>query len=503
MASLASPINSPNAGVQGSQTPRLHHLPEHTASSAVREVTDLAALGGIILDPWQQLVLEGALGERPDGKWSAFEVACEVPRQNGKGGLLEARELAGLFLFGERLIIHSAHEFATAEEALERMAVIIESCPDFERRVKSIKRSHGQEGIYLKGGQRLKYKTRTKGGGRGLTADLVVLDEAMHIPDAMLNALFPTLSTIPNPQLWYTGSAVDQETMPEGVVFARLRERALKGEDPSLAYFGWSPGFEHPSAVTAADAINPEVWAAANPALGIRITAEYIAAEQRSMSPRGFAVERLGVGDWPSVDTNPDRKITPEQWEAVMDPRSAPRDPVCLAFDTTPDRAYTSICAAGYRKDGLPHVEVVRLKAGTKWVADDLAGLAERHKPVAVLWAKGSPAAALAPDVEDALAELGVEVKGVGTEDHAKACGVLYDAVVDGRLRHLGTTELGVAIQGARTRAHGEAWLWSRTSSSVNIAPLVTATLALWGLATVKPVKARKLNLADMHITTT
>jgi hypothetical protein len=70
MASLASPINSPNAGVQGSQTPRLHHLPEHTASSAVREVTDLAALGGIILDPWQQLVLEGALGERPDGKWS-------------------------------------------------------------------------------------------------------------------------------------------------------------------------------------------------------------------------------------------------------------------------------------------------------------------------------------------------------------------------------------------------------------------------------------------------
>ena len=33
----------------------------------------------------------------------------------------EARELAGLFLWGEKQIIHSAHEFATASEALDRM----------------------------------------------------------------------------------------------------------------------------------------------------------------------------------------------------------------------------------------------------------------------------------------------------------------------------------------------------------------------------------------------
>lgn len=500
MALPASLISS-RSGVVGTQTPRLLHLPEHTASSAVREVSQLAALGGIILDPWQELVLEGALGERPDGKWSAFEVGCEVPRQNGKGGLLEARELAGLFLFGERLIIHSAHEFATAEEALERMAVIVESCPDFDRRVRVIKRSHGQEGVYLKGGQRLKYKTRTKGGGRGLTADLVVLDEAMHIPEAMLNALFPTLSTIPNPQLWYTGSAVDQESMPEGVVFARLRERALKGDDPSLAYFGWSPAFEHPSEVAAEDAMNPEVWAQANPALGIRITAEYIAAEQRSMSPRGFAVERLGVGDWPATDTNPDRKLTTEMWEACQDPRSVPQDPVTLAIDTTPDRAFTAIGAAGHRRDGLAHIEIVRMKAGTRWVASDLVGLVERHAPSGVLIAKGSPAASLFDEIVDALAGFEVEVKLVGTEEHAKACGAFFDTVKDGRLRHLGTTELGVAIQGARTRAHGEAWLWSRTGSSVNIAPLVAVTLAVWGLATVKPAKTQKLNLAHMHIT--
>jgi hypothetical protein len=94
--------------------------------------------------------LHNALGERPDGKWAAFEVGIEVPRQNGKGGILEAFGLAGLFLLGERLIIHSAHEFATAEEALERMAQILEASPDLSRRVKTFKRSHGQEGIYLR-----------------------------------------------------------------------------------------------------------------------------------------------------------------------------------------------------------------------------------------------------------------------------------------------------------------------------------------------------------------
>jgi hypothetical protein len=89
--------------------------------------------------------------------------------------------------------------------------------------------------------------------------------------------------------------------MENGVVFARVRERAVKGEDPSLAYFGWSPPFEHPNEVTETHAADPETWAQANPGLGIRITEEHIAREQRSMDPRTFAVERLGVGDWPKA----------------------------------------------------------------------------------------------------------------------------------------------------------------------------------------------------------
>lgn len=472
-----SPLAAPLVGVQ---QPRILHVPEYVTSTG-QEAAELAAMAGLDLDPWQEFVLVRALGEREDGKWSAFEVGVEVARQNGKGGILEARELAGLFLLGEELIVHSAHEFPTAEAALERMAVLIESCPDFDRRVKTIKRSHGQEGIYLKGGQALRYRTRTKGGGRGLSADCVVLDEAMHLPEAVLSALFPTLSARQNPQLWYTGSAVDRETMDNGVVFARLRERGVKGTDPKLAYFGWSPDIESPAGVDQTMATDPEVWAQANPALGIRISVGYVAAEQRSMGSRGFAVERLGVGDWPDTSEVGKRIISPEDWNARADPTSTALDPVCFAFDISPDRAMASIGVAGRRDDGKVHIEVIDRRRGTGWVVERAQALLAEHLNAGIICDGAGPAGSLLP----AFTKLGIEPRTVTANEHARACGMFFDAATEeDDLRHRGTKELANALAGARTRPLGDAWAWSRKSSEIDISPLVACTLAFWGVST-------------------
>src|SRR3954467_11750979 len=102
-------MTSSESELRGVQRPRLSSVPAF-GSSAGAEAVELAASVGLTMDPWQARVLHGAVGEREDGRWSAFEVGLLVPRQNGKGSILEARELAGLFLFGEQLIIHSAHE---------------------------------------------------------------------------------------------------------------------------------------------------------------------------------------------------------------------------------------------------------------------------------------------------------------------------------------------------------------------------------------------------------
>src|SRR5262249_36316123 len=255
--------NSRSGERVGSQVPRVSCIPPYSHTTG-KEAVELCRMAGLDLDPWQEFVLVHSLGERVDGKWAAFEVALVVPRQNGKTLLACARELVGLFLLGERLIIHSAHQFDTSLEGFRQLLYRVEETEEFSRQVKRVSKSHGEEGIELKGGQRVRVRTRTKGGGRGITCDCLILDEAMILPEATVGALLPTLSARPNPQVWYAGSAVDQEIHDEGITLARLRERAQKGGDPALAYFEWSSNRNHPAEVTVEDATDPDMLAEAN-----------------------------------------------------------------------------------------------------------------------------------------------------------------------------------------------------------------------------------------------
>lgn len=472
---------------EGEQRPRLSHVPEY-ASSTGGEAIELCEMAGLFLDDWQKFVLTHALGEREDKKWAAFEVGLTVPRQNGKGGILEARELAGLFLLKEPLIIHSAHEFATSLEAFRRLEALIQNTPDLHRRVKprGYKHSHGEEGIELRNGQRVLFKTRTKGGGRGFTCDCLIYDEDMILAEAAHGATLPTLSARPNPQVWYTGSAVDQTVHEHGVVKSRLRDRALRGNDPSLAYFEWSVEGDDPDKVSDTDVSDVGAWSRANPALGIRISAEHVGRELRSMDSRRFAVERLNVGDWPDPEGEGVQLVP--NWRELADPHSEVVGDLAFAFDVSPDRSSAAIGVAGYRADHLFHIEVVDHRPGTGWITDRLVGLVEKHGSAAVTCDEKGPAGALIRP----LANRGVKVESTNAGEYAQACGHFFDACgVEGgdepELRHLGTTELAKALRGARQRPLGDAWAWSRKSSSVDITPLVACTLALWRANEITP----------------
>lgn len=434
-------------------------------------------MAGLELDPWEEFVLANSLGEREDGSWAAFETGVCVSRQNGKGAILEARELAGLFLLGERLIIHSAHLFDTSLEAFRRLRFLIEEHDEFSRRVKRISQAHGEEGIELVGGQRVRFRTRTKGGGRGFTGDCLILDEAMEIAESAHGALLPTLSARPNPQVWYTGSAVDQWTHDHGVVFARVRERGLAGDD-RLAWFEWCIDVDNPEAVTDEMARDPELWAQANPGLGIRISEEHIANEQRSMAARNFAVERLGAGDWPSTDGSGDEVLNPERWVDGIDVASEVNDPICMAFDVSPDRSKASVSAAGRRDDNRVHGEVIDRHPGTNWLVERMIELDRDWRPDEIICDGASPAASFVAELE---AE-GIEVTMLTAKEYARACGRFFDLVDGGEFVHLDTPELNEAVKGAAKRPVGDAWAWARKTSTVDITPLCSVTLAAWGV---------------------
>jgi phage terminase large subunit-like protein len=306
---MTSMLDVPRGALLGDQRPRLRSVPTPVSSEGDR-VADLAEAAGLKLDDWERWVLDQGLGRDDTGKWTAFEACLIVARQNGKGAILEALELAALFLndFGVDLILHSAHEFKTASEAFRRIQARIDNHPSFRRRVRQVYLQRGAESIELKNGKRLRFIARSGGSGRGFSADLVILDEAYELGDAAMAALLPTLSARPNPQIWYTSTA----GLPSSSQLGLVRARGLRGDDPSLAFFEWSadPDDYDPS--------DPACWAQANPGMGIRITPEYIAKERAALAPAEFARERLSIGSYP-VDGGAWEVVGQDTWSACAD----------------------------------------------------------------------------------------------------------------------------------------------------------------------------------------
>lgn len=496
----SSVLDVPSAwpDLKGVQEPVIRCAPGYVSTSGP-EVSELAEQAGLVLDPWQRLFLDDALGERPDGKWAAFEAGLVVARQNGKGSVFEAMVLGGLFLLDEQLIMYSAHEFKTAQEMFRRIEGLIAGgiSAGLAKRVLRVSRSNGEEGIELRTGQRLRFMARSTGSGRGFSGDRNIWDEAQHLGDAPVDALMPTMSARPNPQLVYGGSAPDKDLAPCDQL-ARVRRRALAGTDRSLVYHEYSAELCTDECAHGCDLHDdpaaPETVAKTNPGLGYRITLEQTQRERASMSSAGYSRERLSVGNWPK-DGAAWEVISEEAWAACADPESAPVGSIAIAADVTPLRGHGSIAIAGLRADGLSHVEVIEHRSGTTWMVPRLVELAVKWKPVRLVIDAGSPAGSLIPDLEAALEEAGIklEVTSPTYREVAQACGQLYDMVVRPadtdpewrtRLRHRNEAELNAALAEAQKRPLGEAWAWSRKTLNVVISPLVAGTLALWGFTT-------------------
>lgn len=464
-------MRSPEPVLLGEQKPRTCSAPLGV-SSAGQEAIDLAARAGLLLDPWQRLVLDTAMREDRYGKWAAFEVGLVVARQNGKGAIITARELYGLFVLDE-YIVHTAHVFETSLEAFTRLLDLIEATPDLDRRVAKKIFSHGEEGIKLKTGGRIKFKTRTKSGGRGLSGDLVILDEAMILTERAVGSLIPMMTAKPNPQVWYAGSAVDTDVHDAGYVFGGIRDRGLKGDDPSLAYFEWSadPGAEPTDMAQVAKA---------NPSFGIRISPEYVQDEWRTLQNQGrtYHVERLSIGNWPKPQEQVKPAIDPARWSVMVDRAPQLTGAICLALDMTPDLKWVTIGAAALKVDGGVHVEVGYHQAPVaRAVVAMVLSLVGRWDPCAVVMDRQSPVMSLMPDLRAA----GIEPETTSAAQLGQAGLGLYHAVADSQVSHTGDPLIQTAVAGAAKRDLSGGLAFTRIGSAV-ISPVVTISLARWGL---------------------
>lgn len=466
------PTRSPLAALQGVQVPRVRLAPSVRANDW-EDVADLAKGYGLVLDPWQENVLQAAMGVRSDGQWASPTVGISVPRQNGKGALIEARELAGLLLFGEKTIIHSAHEQKTARVGFERILSYFENYDDLRKKVRGKPMSAlGREHIKLRNGSELHFPARSKGAIRGFSIDCLILDEGQILGDPAWDAIKPTISARPNVQTWVLGTP--PTPLDDGAVFTRMRQRGLEGKDHRLCWCEWS-------APANASLDDRKMWEMANPALGLRITEEAIADERNELSPEGFGRERLGI--WDEVAAA--QVVIPMAvWNAQVNlsPPVGNEPPSAMSVDMSHDRV-VSVAGAWANGDEC-HVELLAVDA----VSDPLQAVelvaSQAGRKITVFIDSASPAAAMVP----ALRERKVKVNVTSAGDMGKACGLFFDDVNAGRLWHADQEQLNQAVVGAKKRGIRDAgaWGWDRKEGTTNIAPLVSVTLARFGAAVTK-----------------
>lgn len=468
-------------------------------------------------DPWQEWFLTNAMGVLPNATWAATDVCLIVSRQNGKGTCIEIRELGGLFVLGEELIIHTSHEFKTSAEHFRRVRAVFDDYPALRKRVKRIAGSHGEEAIELypqptlifgpgrkqvmrRVAGRLRFLARSKGAGRGFSSDLLVYDEAMILSEDQVAASLPTMSARQNPQIWYTGSAGDQDSFQ----LSAMRQRIVN-DSKDLCGAEWSINPHNDSCPR--DEVNgresnrfvvcskhddrdvPESWAKANPGYGYRISEKFTRdVELKGMPMIKFDRERLGVGSWPQPEA-PWTVISEVAWQKIAIDRDQcgfPVQPIVFAADIDEDGRSATISAAwDHHKTKRVVLEIPKgcSRQGSDWVKQRLHELYDKWRPLAIVLPKSGPAAALIADGKKAWRERLIEV---GAAEEAAAFAWFLQQVRAEGFWHFGADgapTLWHAVSTATTRVVGDGGkAWSRRDSETDITPVTSATLAAYAL---------------------
>jgi LAGLIDADG DNA endonuclease family protein len=448
----------------------------------------------------------------PDGVYLTGELF--TPTHNT---VLEIRELGGLFVLGEELIIHTSHEFKTSAEHFRRVKAVFDDHSALRKRVKRIAGSHGEEAIELfpqptlifgpgrkqitrRVAGRLRFLARSKGSGRGFSCDCLVYDEAMILSEDQVAASLPTMSARANPQIWYAGSAGNEDSFQ----FAAVRQRIVRN---SKDLFGaeWSidphndacprdelTGRETNYFITCTkhdDRDDPRSWAKANPGYGYRISEKFTRnTEMANMPPQKFDMERLAVGKWPQPEA-PWAVISEIAWNKLavsQESAGFPVQPIVFALDIDEDGRSATISAA-WDHPGSKRVVLEIPKGcsrqGTDWVLEKADRLYKKRQPIGIAIPKSGPAAALIPGGTKLWRERCI---AVGTAEEAAAFAWLLQQVRNDNLWHFGregAPTLWHAVATAATRVVGDGGkAWSRRDSESDITPVTSATLAAYVL---------------------
>lgn len=460
---------------------------------------------GIKLYPWQKWFLKHALELTTDGKYRFRTVVLLVGRQNGKSTLLQVYALWRMYVDRAPLVIGTAQNLDIAEEQWAAAVTLAEENDELAAEIVDVKRTNGKFSLKIenddtgvKQAQRYKVAAATRKGGRGLSGDLVIMDELReHSNWESWGAVTKTTMARPRPQVLCASNAGDASS----VVLRHLRKQSLdalerEDADVALGLFEWSAMYwreattSQPGEWANLKTGDRRGWAMANPSLNhadpndpeaSAITTDALEAAYGTDPDAVFRTECLC--QW--VNTTKGGMFEDGVWDKLRDPNSTFAGKYAYGLDLSWDRN-GSIAAAGHRADGRVHGEVITARQGVDWIKDwflappesgeylrriddpDLLGVA--------LQGKGAPVSSLLEDLREA----GIPVIEWQGGELGAGTGQFYDTVRHDGVRHMGQPILDVAVAMAATRPIADYWVVDRKKSLVDVAPLIALIAAQW-----------------------
>jgi hypothetical protein len=468
-----------------------------TQLAAERDEPELLDLVPKLLE-WQRWLLIHALELLPGpGKVFRFRtVLLLVARQNGKTVVLIYLILWRLFTDGAKTVVGTAQSLDIAEEAWDIVLAVAESIPELESEIARVNRVNGKKSFVLESRERYKIAAASRRGGRGLTGDLVILDELReHQTWNSYAAVSKTTISRERAQVWGVSNAGDAAS----IVLAHLRKVAIATiegttldtstdddeqdiDAAAIGLFEWSAG-DDPRTGNQRSVWDREGWELSNPSMGYSGLSETAIAAAAGTDPEWVFrtevmcdfVNTVGAGPFPMGS-----------WQKTMIP-TVTRDkerPACYGIDLSHDRTMAYIALAYWDTEGRRRVEIAARRAGTEWIIPWLLDPKRAVKPDHLAFqTRGAPISSLVDDFEKA----GFDVTEWAGPDLSRWTGVFYDGIrrsMDDEdneitLTHGAQPILDLAANSAEIKPLGDGWVINRNKSLEDASPLVAAIAAI------------------------
>lgn len=449
---------------QGSVEPTYWSASPFEASDGPK-IIKLMQVAGIRLDDDQCQIITLMGARTVFGGWTHKTVAQEKPRQNGKT-LEVAAFAAGEMVLNGNTVLYTSQLQKTSTETFEEFKRIFDH-PSFRPYVAKVNTALGREEVRLKNGARVKFLARTRAGGRGQHADILMMDECQLLDDSQLASFLPAISASKCPMIVYMGTSPDDGDAAE--VFTRLRKQG-RAHQSSLLWLEYA-------ADTLESCTDESTWVRTNPAITHgRMDIETVRNEFANMALDKFARERCGW--WPEKVASADTVISTSAWDATATDHAPESGLVVYSAKFSADGSRVALAVCLRPRDGrLPHVELVDYRPTDEGLGDLARWLDARADRAAQIVVDGL---GNAQALIDRLRELGVPKRVIQRPTAMEAAGAyaaLLDAVNDGVVTHLreGQRPLDIAATTCTKRRIGNRGGWGFESTEEADACIIEA----------------------------